>query len=296
MKGHALLFDGPLDLVKNARRANENVPNPFKKNTAISWPGRKGYSWADMERFLHEPWPEAVARVKLAVDRIKSVEMPHPKDVRRKRKWSEVDGEVEIDRVMTGEPEYMQNFRREKVIGPFQVALVSNLDLTSGSRCNPSGVFFRSTACIAVADVLENLGYSVEIWTWTRGEECYPKPYPNQFIACRPKKFGDPVDYDALCDTMSSWFTTIASFGAIAAGPVTPKGLGYACEPDETTYDFEKVGIGGWKKYLDIEQGVLPICIPMIVGSFDLDSPYSGIVKAVEVAKRVLEIVSEAQA
>lgn len=296
LKGHALIFDGPLDLVKHARDANQG-PSPFKKVKDVNWPGRKGNTWDDLERFLHSPWPEAVNMVRRVAEGIRQSDLPEPKDVRRKPRWSEDDGDVDVDRVMYGEPEYMRTTKRQRVQGSMTVSIISNLDSTKSVRCNPSGVFFRSACSIALADILNDLGYTVEIWTWTRGSGVYPKPYDKQFIACRPLAAGQPVDVDAMCDTMSHWFTTQATFGAFAACPDTkPEGFGYAVEPDTTTTEFEKCGMGEWKKYLDLDQGTFPVCVPMIYGSmWGADRLADGISNAVTQARRVLDAIVAAQ-
>jgi hypothetical protein len=291
MKGHALLFDGPLDLVKAAREANEGKLRPFQTNTRVYWPGRKGNTWAEMERFLHEPWPEAMKLISKVVAGIKGTDLPQPKDVRRRPRWSEDDGEVDVDRALHGDPDYMREVKRTMVTGPFHIALVSNLDLGSSHRCNPSGVFFRSACAIALADMLEDLGYTVEIWTWTRGLNVYPQPYPHQFLACCPKRAGDPVDFDALCDTMSAWFTVNASFGAFAACPTPPVSKGSAVEPNFETTDVAKTGIGKWLKYLDIQDDVVTVPIPMIYGSLWSDGISDGANNAVKAAHKVLETI-----
>lgn len=290
LRGHGLIFDGPLDLVTNAKAAYHR--KPLVKNLSVNWPGRRGDGWADMERFLHSPWPEGVKMVEYVVERIKKTDLPMPKDVRRKPRWSEDDGDVDVDRVLRGEADYMRDVRRQRVSGSFQVSLISNLDCGRGHRCNPSGVFFRSACCIALADVLESIGYSVEIWTWTRGTHVFPKPNHHQFVACRPKRMGDPVDYDALCDTMSSWFTSKATFGAFAANPVAaPLDLGYLCEADSGTLLLSECGMGGWEKHLDLEQGTLPVCIPLITGW----SREDGLESATEKARLVLDHIVRSQ-
>lgn len=283
IKGHALIFDGPLDLVVHAEKANRITP--FHRPKSIRWPGREGHGYTDMVKFLHSAWPEARDRIKTIAQRLRTADLPMPKSLKRKPRWSDTDGEIDTDRLMHGEPEYLRRVKRELSVGPSRVALVSNLDLTSTGRCNPTGVFFRSSCCIALADILEELGYTVEIWLWCRGEEVYPKPYHKQFVACCPKKAGDPVDYDALCDAMSSWFTTEAIFGAFAACPERPVGLGDAVECNYDTTLLAECGIGKWAKYLDIEENTVAIPIAMITGW----SVEDGYTKAVKVAHAVLE-------
>lgn len=292
MKGWAGLFDGPLDLAEKAREAAKRFPSTaLVKYVSINWPGRRGNNWDDVNRFLHSPWPEATQLIKRVVDGVMSEDLPQPKNIKRKPRWNEDDGDVDVDRLLTGEPEYMKQTKRGRSTGPFHVALVSNLDAGKGHQCNSSGVWFRSAACIALADILENLGYTVEIWTWTAGFDVYPDPYHNQFLACRPKAAGDPVDIDSLCDTMSSWFTTTATFGAFNTAPVQPESRGGLIEASFKSLDPKESGIKGWYKYLDIGADVIPIAVPMIKGWGLAD----GLDKASEVVKNILEHICKDQ-
>lgn len=294
LHGHALIFDGPLDVVNKAKEHN-STPDSFKPNVSFNWPGRRGRNWDDCVRFIHEPWPEATAIIKQIVDGIKSEDLPQPKSLKRRPRWSENDGDLDLDRVLGGEAEHLREVKRAKSTGPHHVALVSNLDAGKGHSCNASGVWFRSGCCIALADILENLGYTVEIWTWTRGYNVYPRPDHHQFLACRPKVSGDSVDVDALCDTMSAWFTMSATFGAFAAGPVKPscpKGTaGSLVEAKYNTLDPKESGIGPWYKYLQIDQDTVALSVPMITGWGVQD----GIKNAAEVAKELLATICEGQ-
>lgn len=292
--GHAMLYSGPLDLIEHARKSNENNPEALlpKHKLNVFWPGRRGNSWQEMEQFLHSPWQEGVEFIKGIVNRIKKADLPQPKDVRRKGFWSEDDGEVDLDRVLVGEPAYLRNTRRQRVHSSTNIAIISNLDLARGSHCNPSGIWFRSGCSIALADILEELGYGVEIWTWQLGEYVYPEPDHACFIACSPKRFGEPVDYDALADTMSQWFTTKGIWGAMMANPVVqPLTPGVACECNYETLELEKVGMKGWEKYLDLEHGTIPICIPMIQSW----SVSAGQDDAAETARKVLQRLVDLQ-
>jgi len=289
MKGWAMMFDGPLELVELARAASENNPAALIKRININWPGRRGHDWSKVSEFLRSPWPEATKLIRYVTDGIMRDNLPQPASVKRRPRWNEDEGDVDVDRLLGGEPEYMRQMKRGKSTGPTHVALIGNLDAGEYHNCNSSGVWFRSAACIALADILENLGYTVEIWVWNRGESVYPEPLPHQFIACRPKAAGEPVDIDALCDTMSSWFTTNAIFAAMNTCPVKPKGIGYLVEADHYELDPEKSGIGGWYRYLQIGQDVIPISVPVVTGW----NVQNGLDNAREVCRQILTKITE---
>jgi hypothetical protein len=223
-------------------------------------------------------------RVEYVQDKVMKESMPTPKSIKRKPRWSDNDGEVDVDRAMHGEPEFYRRVTREKVTGPTHIALVTNLD--SPGLVNSSGLFYRSTAAIAATDILENLGYSVEIWVWCRGEKVFPRPNDHQFVGVKVKESGDPIDKNALCDTLSAWFTSEAVFGSFAACPTKPVALGIPIEASMSATTVKDSGIGPWIKYLDVDQGVTAVPVPMAWG---------GLEAAVECAKKILENVITAQ-
>lgn len=283
LKGHAIVFDGPLDLLREARRANSG-PDPYHGKVNVNWPGRVATSWDGLHKFLSTPWPEATFMIREIVDAVKSTEMPKPVSIKRRMRWDDADGEVDVDRVMQGETEFYRRGKRQQVFGSSHVALLCNLDTDQHHSTNRTGVFFRSACAIAVADLLEDAGYSVEMWAWCRGDTVYAKPNHNQFICCRFKEAGDPIDYDACCDTLSHWFTTVAIYGAMAAveRPVTPihqQGM------HET--------IGPWLKYMDVAEGVRRVTVPTVTSSWmDADAVKSGITNAIKAAQKVLTEVA----
>lgn len=286
LKGHVLIFKGPLDLIKAAKEGvkRPGVPQPYKEEPKVNFPGRIGKSWDDLERFLHSVWNEAVTRVQYVQAKVKSEPMPTPKSIRRKGKWNEVEGDIDVDRALHGDPEFYNRKVREKITGPTNICLVCNLD--DVRYINPSGLFYRSTAAIAVTDILEELGYQVEIVAWCRGEQVFPQPDHNQFTVCRIKEAGQTVDITALCDTMSGWFSAEAVFCANCACPTIPVRLGIPKEANEHAKTVKGCGVGPWIKYLDIAENTLAIPVPMVWGSLD---------NAVDTAKEVLTNIIESQ-
>lgn len=300
LKGHALQFNGPLDLVKAAAHANSpEVIEKFDlqkrygyqvnhgpqkgqwRGSKCFWPdpsthyaGRKGKTWDDILGFMTKPWPQARKLVDDVLEACANEKMPTPRSRKRKPRWSDVDGEVDTDRALRGEPEYLRRVQRECRVGPTHIALICNLDCPG--NCNSTGVFWRSAAAVAATDILENLGYSVEICMWCRGYAVYERPYHNQFVTCRIKDAGDPVNKDSLCDALSSWFTSEGIFAAFAAaGPthgVWPVSVGGADTKEP----------GPWEKYMDVTHGVQKVYVP---------SCYGSVKDAMECAKKILRIV-----
>jgi hypothetical protein len=289
LQGHAMVFDGPIDLVESATKATDaaDCPNRFKEGVGgTSHPGRpaKGKPLREMLQFLKTPWKEAMDRVDYVQAEVKKVSMPTPVDMRRRPRWSETDGEVDVDRALNGDPDLYREIKRQRRVGPTHIALVTNLD--APYSCNESGLFYRSTACIAATDILEDLGYSVEIVLWCLGRYVYPRPDHNQFTCCRIKEAGQPLDKSALCDSLSAWFCDQPVFGTFPCSPVKPLSYGGAVTANPAAKTLDQAGMGGWIKYLDVSHGVLAVPVPMCYGSLD---------NAVRCAKGVMENILEIQ-
>lgn len=288
LKGHAMLFDGPLDVIRHAKKANSGK-DPFFNPEYQRWPGRVGRSWEDFDKFLHSPWNEAVAKIDSIINVVKKYVKP-PKSIKRKLRWDENDGDVCVNRLLQGEPEFYRRPHRPKVDAPRSIALVANLENgKDGTSVNPSGLWFRSGVAIAIADMLEEAGYSCEVWIWNLGWYLFPKPNHKCFIAWKAKAAGAVVDKHAMADSMSYWFTTQAVIAVPAANPVgietkSDYPLGAAIMPNQGVTDVEQVGMGEWIKYMDIDEGMQKVAVPMVY-SWSWDSENS---MPVQTARAVL--------
>lgn len=254
LKGHAMVFSGPLDLMNETVDAYKTV-NPNAGGTVDPRAydkGRKGHGWDCLKGFIKTPWPEAVSVIDGLIQIIKQA-LPPPESINRHKVWSDVDGELNIDRVMRGESDPWLQTTRKRKVGPTQIALLCNLDYAPS--IGDIGVFWRSAAAIAATDLLETAGYTVELWMWCLGRYVYPDPFHRQFTTCCLKAAGASVDIDLLCDTMSRWFTSKAIFGSFQTCPVKPKSIG--------SMDFN---LGKWKSYMDITPNVREVHAPIVWG------------------------------
>ncbi len=81
--------------------------------------------------------------------------------VKRKRVWSEDGAELDIDRIMTGDPQHWVNTKRNGKKRVIKIAVNGSMSWNNGS-----GAFAKNVALAYVtAEALENLGYGVEIVT-----------------------------------------------------------------------------------------------------------------------------------
>src|SRR5262245_48821286 len=117
LQGHCLIFDGPLDLVRSGlagMKKHTDLNANFTKSPNINFPGRRGSGWDIFEKFLGSPWPEAIKRVQFVQAAVKKETMPTPKSFRRKPRFNEVDGEIDVDKAMHGDPDYYRRVQRER--------------------------------------------------------------------------------------------------------------------------------------------------------------------------------------
>lgn len=254
LKGHAMVFSGPLDLMNETVDAYKGIPEyrPGTVTPNAYDKGRKGNGWDALRGFIKTPWPEATSVIDGLIQIIKAT-LPPPESINRHKVWSDTDGELSIDRVMRGESDAWQQTTRKRKVGPTQIALLCNLDYAPS--IGDIGVFWRSAAAIAATDLLEAAGYTVELWMWCLGRSVYPRPYDKQFTTCCLKAAGAPVDIDLLCDTMSRWFTSKAIFGSFQTCPVKPTSIG-------SMYFV----LGEWRKYMDVTPNVREVHAPIVWG------------------------------
>lgn len=290
LRGNVMIYDSMMEVLEVSEEANERnrkIAQERKKNGIYDsysnrilydtpkhseWHDlgeqRKFNSWDDMKRAVKEPWEEGIKKVNTMLEELHAQNLPTPKSRKRKARWSEVDGDIDVERVMQGEPEFMRLVKRDMAHGPTAVALLCNLDAYAGDT--PETVFWRGAAATAAADLLEEQGYLCEIWMWCAGTGVYKK-YPNQFNTCCFKHAGDPIDINSLINGLSSWFCRFGLFGSfLACTTDTAKCYG---RPDTT--------LGKWRKWMEITEGVLELEMPFVTTKQE----------AMEGAKKILQTV-----
>lgn len=197
----------------------------------------------------------AVETVEKFMDTIRSQELPEPVDRRRKRVWSDMDGEIEMDRIFRGDAEYMRKPHRTLVHSSQNIALLCNLD-AAGCH-NSKQVFWRGAATIALCDILESHGYNIEVWFWCLGANVY-RGDNGQFTCGKIKEIGQPVNIKSLLQVFSSWFIRHAIFPSFHTCPATYRALGSPV-----------FNLGKWQKYLDVTEGIQVLEMPAVFNEQD---------------------------
>jgi hypothetical protein len=251
--GHVMTYDGVMDLVDSACRANDGKKNNITNNVhpSNSWTGRSFESWQQLKTKMSEPWVEGVKQCREFLDELSTMNLPQPQSRRRKARWHEEDGTIDCDRALAGEAEMYRLVTRQRVRGATNIALLCNLDACYSN--SPDAIFLRGAAAIAAADLLEAADYSCEIWLWCKGNSVYKAPHSQQFTCARLKECGDPINMDSLVNGLSAWFLRTAVFGSFAdiPGISNLRGLGSA----------DSV-LGEWKQHMDISDNCMQLLVP----------------------------------
>ncbi len=185
--------------------------HPISANTTTRGHFSRGYYWFgrdlvsldNVKQLIHEPWPEGQRIADQMYDEMMT-KLPQPKSIKRLRRWSEDAGEVDCDRIMRGEAEYMREIYKDNVnTESTNIALV--LDLSGMSCESKDAIFWRGAASAALVDHLEAAGYSCEIWVYTRADSAYKRGPYNCFSYRKLKSAGESFDRQKLIIGTSTW-------------------------------------------------------------------------------------------
>jgi hypothetical protein len=128
-----------------------------------------------------------------------------------------------------------------------------------GANCSidADDILWRGAAAIVLTEALEEAGYRVELWAYSRSAGAYPssKDASDSFLACQLKATSDPLDPSTLVNAVSGWFfrTRVLHERCISEQKVSGS-LGYhqqatADQLDHVTPDAERIVIQGVWNY-----------------------------------------------
>lgn len=255
LRGHALLFPNVSAMMRATIRA---------------WRGRSKTTTSYLEALetsLLLPWSEGQALVAAAREQLQHDYAHVAKSRKRQRRWAD-EGDMSIDRRLAGDADAYRQSYRETSRGPGHVTILANLDgggervfsievqhhsacimgHVSGwttvkleSRIVASDAISRGAVATALADILEDDGYTVEMWAWNVGRDVYRKNHlhHHQFNAVKIKDAGAPLDTGTILRTLSAEFMD-AMFRS------------FAILPEYLSVGQMEHDMGGWRKYLDV--------------------------------------------
>lgn len=249
-----------------------------------SFTGRTFESWNDVRTKFTQHWEEGMLLVSSMMDKIKQGVTLTPKDVRRKMMMNDVEGELDIDKAMRGEPGMYRQAKRQLRVNTRNVALLANIGNVGSYK--PEQIFWRGVACSVIIDILEEAGYQCELWVYNTAQNAFGYQsyrYGSSgrinsstcFTAVKVKSCDDPLNLELTVNVLSSWFHRIIMFGFRTS-------LG----DHNVSRCSSKPILGQFIEHIDLSQGIknIPVCA----------TAYSE-VKAVVAVNEALELVTTQQ-
>jgi len=220
-----MVYDGVLDHNDEVVGKVPGMTTEFSVSDS-SFVGRHFASWDDVRKAVREPWPEGAERVEKMTEALRGSDLPQPRSIRRKVRFSEDGGdEVCLDRYQEGRP-YWRTTRREGSIGPSVLTVAVQIGAPAYRKS--AELFWRGACAIALTELLEEAGYSVELWAYSYGQKVFTNGH-NAFQAVRVKDGSDRIDVHALATATAGWYFRTMIFGGYYVNPATKPdwGLGF---------------------------------------------------------------------
>lgn len=212
LRGHAMVCDSLLEAVEGALTSHKGAYLSMPAFTMPEWIGRTLPSWDAVKKATWEQWDWGAERVEYMLKKIDKSKLPHPVQRRRTGRWNELEGEIDSDRALRGEPELYRIFKRHPSQSPNTIVLTTFVGANCGTR--HEDIFWGPAAAISMIDILEEAGYSCEVWSWVQSTGCYSgTKTPDCFTAVKLKEAGDPLNKHNLINGMSAWFFRTIVFG-----------------------------------------------------------------------------------
>lgn len=196
-------------------------------------------SWEELQEMQTKAWDHGIDVLTAAVERLRKESIPDLKDHRRKTTFSMDEGdEVDPEKMMQGEA-YWRQATREDHEGPTEVTVIT--DTTTECGKDSDDILWRGAVAIALAIVLEEKGYKVELWV-ANGSNLFARKSTAVMTACCLKRPQDPLDISTLVNTVSGWFYRTATFTLLnticrKCNEEMSMGYGYCREPQPADLD-----------------------------------------------------------
>ena len=168
----------------------------------VSFVGRQFNSFDDVFNAVNELWIDGVEIVESMIEKIESTNITRPLSRRRKRAWSDTEGDdFDYNRFQTQSP-YWRSFKRGLRRGSsFELVTV---DVGTTAYVNADDILWRGAAAIVLAKILEGSGRRCQIVTVNKTNDVY---YNKSLLASVViKDARDSVNMNELAIAVSGWF------------------------------------------------------------------------------------------
>lgn len=198
-KLHVFRFDGINEAVDKIDPWQ--ISNMYQTQKA-SWVGASIPSKGAFIDKINSVWDQGLKTINSFVEQLKKLPMPEAKSKVRKLRYHEDDGdELDLDRLRSGQS-YWRKTERELTSGTSEITIMFD----SGGHWKLDNDYFlwRGAAAIALTEILESLGYRVELWMVYK---TLVNENDHQLLhGVQVKRTSDPLDRSSLSMVVSSWF------------------------------------------------------------------------------------------
>lgn len=153
-----------------------------------------------------------------------TVDLPKPKSHRRRRTYSEHDGDgIDVDRLRSGQAFWQATQRRE--VTQSSTCTIIGDATTSGGR-DVKTIIWKGAAAVVATRILERAGYRVQLWhvlnagrSFTNGDD--------SLIAVQLKKHREPLNVSSIAKVVSGWYFRSVMMPVISADGDNTAGFGF---------------------------------------------------------------------
>lgn len=159
-------------------------------------------NWESVRRAVDRRWDEGMKIYDSLMDQLRDVELPRPKNLRRRSVWSEEAGdEVDVDRLRRGAP-YWRTTRRDHRPGPMHATII--VDVSTPWTVPSIDILWRGVAAVLLTTLLEEAGYRIELWAANHAINAWNNQNDVLSAVCL-KQPTDPIDESTLVNAVSGW-------------------------------------------------------------------------------------------
>ena len=205
--------------------------HPYTPGGGGDWEfvGRELLTFRDASEASRSLWDYGKKVLDGMVQDLLDAKLPEPKDTRRRTRFHEDNGdELDLDRLRSGQP-YWRLAEREDCQGQQTVTVL--VDCCAVADVPSDAILWPGAAAVALACLLEEKGYRVELWALTSGHGRFEKVKEKVVTACRLKRPEDPLDRSSLTNAVCGWYFRTVVFTLLRSlarevGTVATSGLG----------------------------------------------------------------------
>jgi len=172
--------------------------------------GEELRNWNEVTQRNDRDWASALYDLEKCKKSLESFELSELKSRKRKRTFNTEDGDLDVERVISGDEKIFETTRREVQNGESEAVVV--IDTSSNYKTDTNAIFWKGAAGLVIAERLEEMGYTVELWAASTIRDLYPGHQGILTSATCLKRCEDPLDVSTLVNTLGGWFLRTVSF------------------------------------------------------------------------------------